>query len=91
VELERAGIPVAFLSAVPAIPLSLGVARVVLGVAIPHVLGDPAATAEREREIRRALLGTALEALQQPVSAPTLFRADLGSRRPTTPASGVTE
>jgi betaine reductase len=66
---------VAFVSAVPAIPLSLGVGRVVLGVAIPHVLGDPRLPPEREREVRRALVVTALEALTRPVSAPTLFRA----------------
>jgi len=81
IELENAGIPVAFVSAVPAIPLGLGVGRVVLGVAIPHVLGDPAAAPDRERAIRRALLEKSLEALEQPVSAPTLFRADLGPRR----------
>lgn len=71
----------AFVSAVPAIPLSLGVSRVVLGVAIPHLLGDPAATPDRERSIRRALLAKALEALEQPVSAPTLFQAELSPRR----------
>lgn len=74
VELERAGIPVAFVSAVPAIPLSLGVSRVVLGVAIPYVLGDPRLPPERERALRRALVETVIRALEQPVAEPTLFR-----------------
>ena len=74
IELERAGVPVAFVSAVPAIPLSLGVGRVVLGVAIPHVLGDPGLPVERERSLRRALIETAIRSLRQPVSEPTLFR-----------------
>ena len=65
----------------PAIPLSLGVGRVVLGVAIPYVLGDPGVPPERERAIRRALLDKVIEALEEPVSAPTLFRAELGPRR----------
>lgn len=73
-ELERRGIPVAFVSAVPAIPLSLGVSRVVLGIAITHVLGDPIAGAPRERVLRRALVAEALRALQQEVAEPTLFR-----------------
>ena len=54
---------------------------VVRGVAIPHVMGDPAATPERERSIRRILLEKALEALEQPVSTPTLFQASLTPRR----------
>jgi glycine reductase len=74
VELERAGVPVAFVSAIPAIPLSLGVARVVLGVAIPYVLGDPRLSPERERSLRRALVETVIRSLEQPVSEPTLFR-----------------
>ena len=43
--------PVAFVSAVPAIPLSLGVPRVVRGVAITHVLGDPALPLAREADL----------------------------------------
>jgi glycine reductase len=66
-------VPVAFVSAVPAIPLSLGVPRVVRGVAITHVLGDPALPPAREEELRRRLLEAALEALTREVSGPTLF------------------
>jgi glycine reductase complex component B subunit gamma len=75
VEIERQGIPVAFVSAVPAIPLSLGVGRVVQGVAIVHPLGNRELPLERERRLRRGLVEVALDALRRPVTEPTLFRA----------------
>jgi len=65
--------PVAFVSAVPAIPMSLGVPRVVRGVAITHVLGDPTLPPAREADLRRRLLETAVRALTADVSEPTLF------------------
>lgn len=70
------GIPVAFVSAIPAIPLSLSVGRVVLGVAIIHPLGDRSLPPARERGLRRALVETAMDALGRSVSQPTLFRAE---------------
>ena len=39
-EIERAGIPVGMMTAMPAIPLSVGASRVVRGVRVPHVCGD---------------------------------------------------
>jgi glycine reductase complex component B subunit gamma len=66
-------VPVAFVSAVPAIPLSLGVPRVVRGVAITHVLGDPSLPPAREEDLRRGLLEAAVRALACEVSGPTLF------------------
>jgi len=71
-------VPVAFVSAVPPIPMSLGVPRVVRGVAITHVLGDPALPLIREVSLRRGLLETAVEALEREVSGPTLFEARSG-------------
>jgi glycine/betaine/sarcosine/D-proline reductase family selenoprotein B len=71
-------VPVAFVSAVPAIALSLGVPRVVRGVAITHVLGDPALPPAREVELRQRLLETAVLALAREVAGPTLFEP--GSR-----------
>ena len=68
--------PVAFVSAVPAIPMSLGVPRVVRGVAITHVLGDPSLPPDREADVRRRLLLTALGALSREVAGPSLFEAE---------------
>jgi hypothetical protein len=70
---------VAFVSAVPTIPISLGVPRVVRGVAITHVLGDPSLAPVREASLRRDLVETAVQALGRAVSGPTLF--ECGSRR----------
>lgn len=72
--------PVAFVSAVPAIPISLGVPRVVRGVAITHVLGDPALPPAREVSLRRGLLETTVHALAHEVSEPTMFERELGVR-----------
>jgi hypothetical protein len=60
---------------VPSIPLSFGVARVVLGVAIVHPMGDRRLPAARELDLRRVLVETALRTLAQGVAEPTLFRA----------------
>jgi glycine reductase len=74
-------------SALPDVPLSMGVNRVVPGVAITHLLGDPARPPEAERQVRRAILTTALEALATEVSSPTLFPVGPGAgrRRPAPP------
>jgi glycine reductase len=74
--LETAKIPTVVISALPDVPMSMGVNRVVPGVAITNLLGDPATTLEGERRIRRAILRTALAALARPVTEPTLFTVD---------------
>lgn len=72
-ELERRGIPVALISAIPMIPLGAGANRVIRGVRVEHVCGDPNLSTEADRELRRQIVGTALKALQTPVEGPTLF------------------
>ena len=49
---------------------TMRVNRVFQGVAIPHILGDPALPADEERALRRALLERALALLTQPAAAP---------------------
>jgi glycine reductase complex component B subunit gamma len=61
------------ISALPDVPVSMGVNRVVPGVAITHLLGDPRVPLEGERRVRRAILGTALRALATDVQGPTVF------------------
>ena len=72
-ELERAGIPTALISALPEIPLAMGVARVIPGVAITHLMGDPKLAAEDERRLRTAIVRTAIESLQHAPDRPTVF------------------
>lgn len=64
------------MTAMPAIPLSVGASRVVRGVRVPHVCGDPALSEDRDHELRVRIVTTALNALATPVSAPTLFEPD---------------
>ena len=72
-EIERAGIAVSIMTAMPAIPLSVGANRVVRGVRVPHVCGDPALSEEKDRELGVRIVRTALRALTTPVPGPTLF------------------
>lgn len=72
-ELERAGIPTAYFTAIPTIPLGLGTPRIVRGAAITHLLGDPGRSPEQERALRRRLVELGLQVVQTAVSEPRLF------------------
>ena len=50
--------------------------RIVAGVRIPHPVGNPTLTPEKEREVRAAVTRRALEVLTQPVEGPRVFRVD---------------
>ena len=63
------------LSALPPLAMQAGANRVVQGVKIEHVCGDPALAPAANRVLRRRLVERALEALQADVAGPTLFRA----------------
>lgn len=75
-EIERVGIPVAFCTAIPAVPLSVGVSRIFQGKAVTCLLGDASLPAEAERSLRARLTAGALATLTREVNEPTLFRAD---------------
>ena len=66
----------AVISALPPLAMQAGANRVVQGVKIEHVCGDPALGPELDRRLRRQLVARALEALQKHVEGPTLFRPD---------------
>ena len=61
------------MTAMPAIPLSVGASRVIRGVRVPHVCGDPALSEDKDHELRVRIVETALRALSTPVTGPTLF------------------
>lgn len=65
----------AYCTAIPTIPMSVGVPRVLHGNAVPYLLGDPALPPEREYALRERLTARALATLTQAVSEPTLFTA----------------
>ena len=63
-ELERRGLPVALVSAIPVIPLGAGANRVVKGVRVEHVCGDPSLSDAADRDLRRRIVATAFRALR---------------------------
>ena len=72
-ELEREGIVVAMISALPAVPLALGAHRIVRGVRVEHLCGDPSLSRERDNELMYSIVETAVMAIQSPVTKPTVF------------------
>jgi glycine reductase len=67
------GIPAALLSAMPVLALGAGANRVVRGVRIEHLCGDPTLSAEEDARLMARLVETALAALRTNVEGPTLF------------------
>ena len=53
---------------------SVGANRIVPGISIPHVTGDPSVSKEEEKEVRRELVETALNALQTEIDKQTIFK-----------------
>jgi glycine reductase complex component B subunit gamma len=69
------GIPVAVISALSPLALQAGANRVVQGVKIEHVCGDPALPPVADRALRRRIVERALTALGLEVDQPTLVEA----------------
>jgi len=70
---------VTVISALPPLAMQAGANRVVQGVKIEHVCGDPSLTPELDHRLRRRLVERSLEVLQTPVSGPTLFQSAGGA------------
>ncbi len=76
-ELEKAGLPVAYISAMYALCKQLHAPRVVQGIKIPHSCGDPGLSDEDDRRLRAEIVAAALGALKTEVSEPTLFKPNV--------------
>jgi len=72
-EIERAGIPVVHVCTVTPISMTVGANRIVPAVAIPHPLGNPTLNPTDEKQLRRKILTTALNALSTEVDGQTIF------------------
>lgn len=72
-ELEKAGLPVALISAMFPVAQQVRANRIVKGVSIPHPCGDPSLPKELDARLRRQIIETALKALETAVDGPTLF------------------
>jgi len=76
-EIERGGIPVAFITAMTKMATQVGANRIVTGVKIPHPCGNPDLSAEADLALRQEIVKCALRALQTDVSGPTVFVPDV--------------
>jgi glycine reductase len=72
-ELEKAGLPVALISAMFPVAQQVRANRIVKGVSIPHPCGDPNLPKELDARLRREIIQTALRALEAEVKGPTVF------------------
>ena len=72
-EFEKAGLPVALISAMFPVAQQVRANRIVKGVSIPHPCGDPNLSKELDARLRREIIRTALKALESDVEAPTVF------------------
>lgn len=72
-EIERAGIPVALISALFSLALTTGAPRVVRGHRIEYVCGNPRLSPEDDLAFGTVIVEKALSALGTRVSEPTLF------------------
>jgi len=72
-ELEKAGLPVALISAMFPVAHQVRANRIVKGVSIPHPCGDPNLSKELDARVRREIIQTALKALESEVKGPTVF------------------
>jgi glycine reductase len=72
-ELEKAGLPVALISAMFPVAQQVRANRIVKGVSIPHPCGDPNLSKELDARLRREIIQTALRALESEVKGPTVF------------------
>ena len=64
----------AVISALPPLAMQAGANRVVQGVKIEHVCGDPGLPPEADHALRRRLVEQALRALQTEVQQPTVMQ-----------------
>ena len=71
--MERSGFPVAVISAIPIVPYTVGANRIVRGVRIEHVCGDPTLSEVGDHDLNMLIVQTALQALKTDVDGPTIF------------------
>jgi len=72
-EIERGGIPTTIITTLVPTALMVGAHRIVPGQAITHPLGNPELLASQEKEMRRAIVLKALEALRDEVADKRVF------------------
>jgi betaine reductase len=76
-ELEKAGLPVALVSAMFPVAQQVRATRIVKGVSIPHPCGDPSLPPELDARLRKEIVQTALKALETDVKESTVFSPNI--------------
>ena len=76
-ELDKAGLPVAVITAMYAVAQQVGASRIVKAVSIPHPCGDPSLPPALDAELRQEIVTTALRALESEVKATTVFSPNM--------------
>jgi glycine reductase len=72
--IEKLGIPVIQITAVPNVAQMVGVNRILRGQTVPCVVGNSALNKEQEKALRRKIVLRAIEILQMDAPGPkTLF------------------
>jgi betaine reductase len=75
--IEKLGIPVVQITAVPNVAQMVGVNRILQGQTVPCVVGNSALNKEQEKALRRKIIEKALEILHMEAPGPnTLFTLD---------------
>jgi len=69
--IEKLGIPLVQITAVPNVAQMVGVNRILRGQTVPCVLGNSALSKEQEKDLRRRFILRALEMLQMDAPGPT--------------------
>jgi betaine reductase len=75
-EIERSGIPVAYVTTLTSLAEEIRANRIVAGVRIPHPVGNPVLASETERDLRTTMMQRALAVLTESVEGPSVFRVD---------------
>ena len=75
-EIERSGIPVAYITTLTSLAEEIRANRIVAGVRIPHPLGNPTLTQDNERRVRMAVTLRAVNVLTESVDGPRVFQVD---------------
>ena len=75
-QIEKAGIPVVQITAVPSAASMVGVSRILSGKTITNPYGDAELPLESEKKLRRKYIERALELLQQDVEKSTQYTLD---------------
>jgi len=72
-EIEREGLPVAFITSMTKMATQVGANRIITGIKIPHPCGNPDLSEEADLALREEIVRCALRAIQTDVSGPTVF------------------